>query len=147
MPTQIREVGVRETSAVGNWEAVTPVHRLLLRSHLPPALISIFLHGPDGFFSSPSRVGADRLLNLADRLDSSHVVFIFHIRPFRLGVRETEWPCSGVTAHLSGARPRLRIWISFRSVCLPTARSRYFDRGSICFKLTHFVSGNRSGGN
>lgn len=101
MPTRGREVGVREASAVGNWEAATPVRRLLLLPRLPPSVhLALaaeelrFLTRPGWllFFSSRFHAGADCLLNLADRLDSSHVVFIFHVRPFRLGVRETERP-------------------------------------------------------
>lgn len=91
-------------------------------------------------------VRPDHLLSLADRLDSDSttvMVFIYiYIQPFPVNIRETECPYSLVTAHLSKAHP-LTIWISFsESVGLPC--SRYFDRGSIWFKLTHFVRGNRS---
>lgn len=54
---------------------------------------------------SPFHASADCRFNLAERLDSGHVVFIFRLPPFGLGGRETERPCSGVTAHLSGAWP------------------------------------------
>lgn len=99
---------------------------------LPPAE---FLH-----------VRPDHLLNLADCLDSNSktvMVFKFHIQPFSVNIRETECPYSLVAAHLSKAHP-LTIWISF-SLSVSLTHSRYFDRGgSIWFKLTHFVSGNRS---
>lgn len=73
---------------------------------------------------------------------STVVAFMSYIQPFSVNIRKAERPCSPVTSHLSKLHPAM-IWISFSlSVSLP--HSRYFDRGSIWFKLTHFVSGNRS---
>lgn len=74
--------------------------------------------------------------------ENAVMAFMFYIWPFSVNTRAAECPYSLVTAHLSKPHPST-IWISFSLSISPT-RSRYFDRGSICFKLTHFVSGNRS---
>lgn len=56
-------------------------------------------------FAEFLHAGSDPL-NLGDGGDSkTAVVFIFHIQPFSVNIRETECPYSLVNAHLSKAHP------------------------------------------